>query len=43
MEIFPYLSTGIKISASDPDVIQIAKTNQTRALSGGKFMNNSDC
>ena len=28
------LSTSVKISASKPEVIRIAKTNQTRALEG---------
>ena len=42
-QIFPYLSTGVKTSASEPEVIRITKTSQTRALSGGKFMNNGDC
>jgi hypothetical protein len=42
MYIFPYLSTSVKISASGPEVIRIAKTNQMRTLSWGKFMNNGD-
>jgi len=29
---FSLLSTSVKISASEPEVIRIAKTNQTRAL-----------
>jgi hypothetical protein len=32
--MFPYLSTSVKTSASEPEVIRIAKTNQTRALKG---------
>ena len=42
-QIFPYLSTGVKTSASEPEVIRIAKASQMSALSGGKFMNNGDC
>ena len=32
IQIFPYLSTSIKTSASDPEAIQIAKTSQMHAL-----------
>ena len=31
------LSTSVKISASKPEVIRIAKTNQTRALKGANL------
>ncbi len=32
---FSLLNASVKISASNPEVIRIAKTNQTRALKNG--------